>query len=97
MQRYNKCLQKFLLLFLVSFSLLSLQAPSYSANGECSEEKILQSKAFQVCLSQLESCNKGFEKLEKQLADSHRDKVLFFIDAENLGYFAIGLLVGVIL
>lgn len=93
----HKCSLKYLCLLLIFSFLLSQQTPSYSANGECSEEKILQSKPFQVCLSQLESCNRGYERLQKEVAANHKDKILFFFDAENVGYFAVGILVGVIL
>jgi len=39
----------------------------------------------------LQSCKKDLSKIDK------RDKVLFFFNADNLGYFGIGLMIGIIL
>lgn len=94
------CLQKSLRLFLIFFFVaISLNQNCLYA-GQNSSQKITTSE-FQSCLDELESCNKGFEKLEDKFnacaVKADRQKILFFLDAESIGYLALGVLVGVVL
>jgi len=95
-------LQKLLGLFLIFFFVANLGLPNYSYAGQNLKENTpITTNDFQYCLEELEACNEGYEKIEASLAKcmikADRQKVLFFFDAESLGYLAIGLLMGIVI
>ena len=92
------CLQNsgklFVNIFLVTILSLVLISGTQSYASELSETK----KSLEICKEvtleldkDLQSCKKDLSKIDK------RDKVLFFFNADNLGYFGIGLMIGIIL
>jgi hypothetical protein len=95
-----KCWLKYLSLFLISFFILNLVSPTCLFAGQNSSPKITTSD-FQECLEKVESCNKGYEKLEQKLHEcalsEKEDKILFIIPARDVGNIAIGFLLGAIL